>query len=49
MHRYGNLKPGENIIFLVVASEHRKEGFIFIQEILLYFKKKLLFGKREIT
>ena len=47
MHRYGNLKPGENIIFLVVASEHRKEGFIFIQEILLYFKKKITFWKRE--
>ena len=47
MHRYGNLKPGENIIFLIVASEHRKEGFIFIQEILLYFKKKITFWKRE--
>ena len=47
MHRYGNLKPGENIIFLVVASEHRKEGFIFIQEILLYFKKKITFWKKE--
>ena len=47
MHRYGNLKPGENIIFLLVASEHRKEGFIFIQEILLYFKKKITFWKKE--
>ena len=47
MHRYGNLKPGENIIFLIVASEHRKEGFIFIQEILLYFKKKITFWKKE--
>ena len=32
MHRYGNLKPGEIIIFVIVASEHRKEGFIFIQD-----------------
>ena len=47
MHRYGNLKPGENIIFLIVASEHRKEGFVFIQEILLYFKKKITFWKKE--
>ena len=47
LHRYGNLKPGENIIFLVVASEHRKEGFTFIQEILLYFKKKITFWKKE--
>jgi len=47
MHRYGNLKSGENIIFLMVASKHRKDGFIFIQEILLYFKKKITFWKKE--
>ncbi len=46
-HRYGNLKPGENIIFIIVASEHRKEGFNFIQETLLYFKKKITFWKKE--
>ena len=47
MHRYGNLKPGEIIIFIVVASEHRKEGFTFIQDIVLYFKKKITFWKKE--
>ena len=47
MHRYGNLKPGEIIIFVIVASEHRKEGFFFIQDILLYFKKRITFWKKE--
>ena len=47
MHRYGNLKPGEIIIFVIVASEHRKEGFIFIQDILLYFKKKNYFLEKR--
>ena len=47
LHRYGNLKPGEIIIFVVVASEHRKEGFNFIQDIILYFKKKITFWKKE--
>ena len=47
MHRYGNLKPGEIIILVLVASEHRKEGFIFIQDILLYFKRKITFWKKE--
>ena len=47
MHRYGNLKPGEIIIFVVVASKHRKEGFTFIQNIVLYFKKKITFWKKE--
>ena len=47
MHRYGNLKPGEIIICVVVASEHRKEGFAFIQDIVLHFKKKITFWKKE--
>ena len=47
MHRYGNLKPGEIIIFVVVASKHRKDGFTFIQDIVLYFKKKITFWKKE--
>ena len=47
IHRYGNLKPGENIIFVIVASKHRKEGFVFIQQVLLYFKKKITFWKKE--
>ncbi len=47
MHRYGNLKPGEIIIFVIVASEHRKEGFTFIQDIVFYFKKKITFWKKE--
>ena len=47
IHRYGKLKPGENIIYVIVASEHRKEGFVFIQEVLLYFKKKITFWKKE--
>ena len=38
MHRYGNLKPGEIIIFVVVASEHRKEGFSLFK--IFYFIKK---------
>ena len=32
MHRYGNLKPGENIIFLIVASEHRKDCLLYTSD-----------------
>ena len=47
IHRYGNLKPGENIIFILVASKHRMEGFKFIQEMIIFFKKKITFWKKE--
>ena len=47
IHRYGNLKPGENIILIIVASEHRKDGLEFIQKILIFFKKKITFWKKE--
>ncbi len=47
IHRYGNLKPGENIILVIVASEHRKDGLEFIQKILIFFKKKITFWKKE--
>ena len=29
IHRYGKILPSENIILVLVASKHRKEGFIF--------------------
>ena len=47
IHRYGNLKPGENIIFILVASKHRTEGFKFIQEMVIFFKKKITFWKKD--
>ncbi len=47
VHRYGRLYPEENIIFIAAASEHRAEGFFFTQEIILWFKKKITFWKKE--
>ena len=47
IHRYGKILPSENIILVLVASKHRKEGFIFKEEILDWFKKKITFWKKE--
>ena len=30
IHRFGKLLPSDNIILILVASKHRKEGFFFI-------------------
>ena len=32
IHRYGKLYPGENIILVLVASEHRKDGLTFTKK-----------------
>ena len=47
IHRYGKILPSENIVLVLVASKHRKEGFIFKEEILDWFKKKITFWKKE--
>lgn len=47
IHRYGKVLPSENIILVLVASKHRKEGFIFTKEVLNWFKKKVTFWKKE--
>ena len=33
IHRFGKLFPSENIILILVASKHRKEGFFFYREV----------------
>ena len=31
IHRFGNLKPGENIVLILVSSKHRKPSFRFAE------------------
>ncbi len=47
IHRYGKLLPGENIVFILVATYHRKEGFYFLESIIDHLKKKITFWKKE--
>ena len=47
IHRYGKLLPSENILLILVASEHRKEGFFFIEKLIKWFKSKITFWKKE--
>ena len=47
IHRYGKLLPGENIILLIVASEHRKQSFRFSEELIDWLKIKVTFWKKE--
>ena len=47
IHRYGKLSPGENIVFILAATYHRKEGFYFLESIIDHLKKKITFWKKE--
>ena len=47
IHRFGLLRPSENIVMILVASKHRKEGFEFVDEIIKWFKTKITFWKKE--
>ena len=47
IHRYGKVKPGENIVLIVVASKHRKESFRFGERLMDWLKVKATFWKKE--
>ena len=47
VHRYGRLKPGDNIVLVVTASEHRDAAFDAAQFLMDYLKTSAPFWKRE--
>ena len=47
VHRYGRVKPRENIVLIVVASQHRKESFRFGEELMDWLKVRATFWKKE--
>lgn len=49
IHRVGELAPGEPIVFVGVASEHRQAAFDACSFIMDYLKTRAPFWKREAT
>ncbi len=47
IHRYGKIRPGENILLILVSSEHRKQSFRFSEELIDWLKVKVTFWKKE--
>jgi molybdopterin synthase catalytic subunit len=47
LHRYGSLKPGDNIVLVVTASEHRDAAFDAARFLMDYLKTRAPFWKRE--
>ena len=47
MHRVGTLRPGDNIVLVVTASEHRDAAFDAANFLMDYLKTSAPFWKRE--
>jgi molybdopterin synthase catalytic subunit len=47
VHRYGTLRPGDNIVLVVTASEHRDAAFDAARFLMDYLKTTAPFWKRE--
>lgn len=47
VHRTGTLKPGDNIVLVVTASEHRDAAFDAAKFLMDYLKTSAPFWKRE--
>jgi molybdopterin synthase catalytic subunit len=47
IHRVGRIQPGENIVLVLAASQHRQAAFQAAQFLMDYLKANAPFWKRE--
>jgi molybdopterin synthase catalytic subunit len=47
IHRYGELKPGDNIVLVITASPHRHAAFQSAEFLMDYLKTRAPFWKKE--
>ena len=47
IHRYGELKPGDNIVLVIAASAHRHAAFEAAAFLMDYLKSRAPFWKKE--
>ena len=48
IHRYGKLEPGEPIMMVATAAEHRKEAFEAAEYLMDHLKSRAPFWKKEV-
>lgn len=49
IHRYGQLKPGEQIMMVITAAPHRVAAFEAAEFLMDYLKSRAPFWKKEVT
>jgi molybdopterin synthase catalytic subunit len=48
IHRYGRVRPGDNIVLVVTVSSHRQAAFAAADFLMDYLKTRAPFWKKEI-
>ena len=49
VHRFGTLKPGDNIVLVIAASAHRHAAFEAAMFLMDYLKSRAPFWKKEVS
>ena len=49
IHRYGRLKPGDQIMMVATSAPHRRDAFEAAEYLMDYLKSRAPFWKKEIT
>lgn len=49
IHRYGKINVSENIVLILIASQHRKDSIESLEYIIDWLKVKATFWKKETT
>jgi molybdopterin synthase catalytic subunit len=49
VHRVGRLKPGDQIVLVIITSAHRGEAFAACEFLMDYLKTRAPFWKKEVT
>ncbi len=49
IHRVGDLAPGDEIVFVGIASQHRGDAFKACEFVMDYLKTRATFWKKELT
>lgn len=49
VHRIGDMKPGETIVFVATASKHRRAAFEAADYLMDYLKTEAVFWKKEVS
>ncbi len=49
IHRYGTLKPSDQIVLVIVSSQHRKDAFEACEFLMDFLKTQAPFWKKEVT
>ncbi len=49
IHRFGSLRPGDQIMMVATASRHRADAFQAAEFLMDYLKSRAPFWKREVT